>query len=135
MSGEAVALAAKLGNVLSPSLRTITDTTNDDTFRPYDRYGVVLPGMTWLPLSIDSKHGLDIFILRFDAGSQSFAHEHMAPEQFLMLKGTLTDCDGKVFKEGDFVRFEKGSKHHSMSTDGCELLVMLQARNRTLDND
>lgn len=133
MSDKAVELAAKLGDILAPELRTVIDTSAADRFRPYDRYGVVLPGMTWFPLSLDNETGVDVFMLRFEAGSQSFAHEHMAPEQFLMLKGSLVDCDGLVFKAGDFVRFEAGSKHHSLSTDGCELLVILQARNRSLD--
>ena len=28
-----------------------------------------------------------------------------------MLDGELTDTDGKIFKKGDFVTFEPGSKH------------------------
>ena len=46
-------LAEKVGNILDPALRSIINTEAGD-FRPYDRYGVELPGMTWLPLSLDS---------------------------------------------------------------------------------
>jgi hypothetical protein len=130
----ATRLAGEVGNILDTALRSVID-TNEDNFRPYDRYGVELPGLTWLPLSLDEDTGLDLFLLRFEAGGQSFPHEHMAAEQFLMMEGTLTDCDGHVFRAGDFVRFEAGSKHHSNTVDGCLILVMLQGKNRRLDED
>ena len=130
----AVEIAKKVGNILNPDLRSVIDTNAGD-FRPYDRYGDELPGLTWLPLSLDSATGVDLFLLRFEPGAQSMPHEHMAAEQFLMMEGTLTDCDGHVFRAGEFARFEPGSTHHSHSVDGCLILVILQARNRTIDSD
>ncbi|MBT3558329.1 MAG: cupin [Rhodospirillales bacterium] len=127
-------LAEKVGNILDPALRSIINTEAGD-FRPYDRYGVELPGMTWLPLSLDSTTGVDLFLLRFAPGAQSMPHEHMAAEQFLMMEGELTDCDGHVFRAGEFARFEPGSTHHSHSVDGCLILVILQSRNRSLNSD
>lgn len=127
-------LASDLGNILDTALRMVIGNSGDK-FRPYYRYGVELPGMTWLPLSLDSGTGLDLFLLRFEAGAQSMPHEHMAAEQFFMLEGTLTDCDGHVFSVGEFVRFEPGSKHHSRSESGCMMLVMLQGQNRGLEDD
>lgn len=133
---EAKERAAQLGDIVDPALRTVIATgimTGEESFRPYDRYGVVLPGMSWLPLSLDTEERLELFLLRFEPGAQSYPHEHMAAEQFLMLEGTLTDCDGRVFKAGDFVRFEPNSKHHSHSVDGCLIMVILRERNRSLD--
>lgn len=128
---EATERAAQLGDILDTSLRAIVE-TGSENFRPYDRYGVELPGMSWLPLSLNAEENLDLFLLRFDAGAQSYPHEHTAAEQFLMMEGTLTDCDGHVFKAGDFVRFEAGSEHHSVSADGCLILVILRDPNRPL---
>lgn len=128
-------LAMQFGDILDPGLRSVIDTRRADAFRPYDRYGAEIPGMFWLPLSLDEKTGLDIFLLRFEPGAQSMPHEHMAAEQFLMMAGTLTDCDGRTFTAGEFVRFEPGSTHHSTSDDGCLLLTVLQDRNRRLDTD
>lgn len=128
---EAVERARKLGNILDTSLRTVIPTDHEN-FRPYDRYGVELPGMSWLPLSLNEEEKLDLFLLRFEPGSQSYPHEHTGAEQFLMLEGTLTDCDGHVFKAGDFVRFEPGSQHHSISEDGCLILAVFRESNRPL---
>ena len=126
-------LAARLGDILDPALRSVT-TTGADEFRPYDRYGVELPGMSWLPLSLDAIAELDVFMLSMAPGAQSFPHEHVGAEQFLVLDGTITDCDGAVFKSGDYVRFEPGSTHHSHSENGCLLLVILRQRNRGLED-
>ncbi len=126
-------LAKQFGNILDPRTRSVTK-TNESAFRPYDRYGDPVPGMHWLPLSLDEKTHLDLFLLRFDPGAQSMPHEHMAAEQFLVMEGTLTDCDGHVFEAGDFVRFEPGSKHHSVSESGCLLLAVLQEKNRKLED-
>ena len=42
-----------------------------------------------------------------------------------MIDGELIDDDGKIFKTGDYVKFEKGSEHSSYSKIGCKLLVIL----------
>ena len=129
---EATKRAEQLGNILDPSLRSIISTAGGN-FRPYDRYGVELPGMSWLPLSLNASENLDLFLLRFEPGAQSYPHEHTTAEQFLMMEGTLTDCDGHVFRSGDFVRFEPGSTHHSASENGCLILVILRDPNRPLN--
>ena len=56
-------------------------------------------------------------------------------EEFLMLDGELIDCDGQVFKRGDYVHFQPGSKHSSTTPKGCTLLVILRGNNRTLRAD
>jgi len=127
-------LAAKLGDILDPSLRTLTDTAAGN-LRPYDRYGAPIEGMHWIPLSVDIDGDLDIFLLKMEPGAQSRPHEHVQVEQFLVLEGALRDCDGTVMPAGTFARFEAGSLHFSTAdeTTGCVLLTILRGRNRALD--
>ncbi|MDA7638752.1 cupin domain-containing protein, partial [Candidatus Pelagibacter sp.] len=53
-------------------------------------------------------------------------------EEFLMLDGELTDPDGKIFKKGDFISFEPGSKHSSHTINGCLVLVFMRGINQLL---
>lgn len=124
-------VAPERDNLLDAALRRITP-TGTEHFRPYDRYGKTLPGLTWLPLSQDPATGHDVFLLRFAPGARSLPHEHAGPEEFLVLEGELVDSDGTVLKAGDFVRYDAGSKHHSVSPNGCLLLVILRQPNRPL---
>ncbi len=109
--------------------------TNAAAFRPYDRYGEPIPGLSWLPLSGGLHNGeFECFLLRMEAGTGSRPHEHTGIEEFLMLDGELIDYDGTRFAAGDFVRFEPGSRHSSHTPGGCTLLVMLRGTNRALDD-
>lgn len=111
--------------------RIATDTAS---FRPYDRYGDPLPGMSWLPLSGEPLNGeFECFLLRMDAGARSRPHEHTGFEEFLVMQGELIDCDGSRYRAGDYLRFAPGSKHYSQTPGGCTLLVMLRGNNRPLD--
>ena len=121
--------------MLDPALRQILK-TDPSEFRPYDRYGEPIPGLSWVPLSGELNNGeFECFLLRMAAGTGSRPHEHTGIEEFLMLDGELIDYDGTRFAAGDFVHFEPGSKHASHTPDGCTLLVMLRGRNRALDAD
>lgn len=118
----------------------MTDTTlrrvigrDDLAFRPYDRYGPVIPGMSWHPVTDDRESGEATYFLKFEPGARSRPHEHVMTEEFLMLEGELVDCDGRVFRQGDFVSYRPGSKHWSHSTQGCLMLVFLRTLNRSLE--
>jgi anti-sigma factor ChrR (cupin superfamily) len=102
------------------------------TFRPYDRYGSVIPGMEWHPVSEDKETGACSFFLRFAPGARSQPHEHVLREEFLVLEGSLIEPDGTVVRPGDFVSFPPGSRHHSHAPEGCLLLVFLRGYNRRL---
>ncbi len=52
-----------------------------------------------------------------------------------MLDGELEDCDGTVFRAGDFVTFKPGSRHYSVSKKGCTMLVVLRGQNYALCGD
>lgn len=118
--------------MLDSTLRQITGTATRD-FIPYNRYGDPIEGMSWVPLSGELLNGeFECFLLRMDAGARSKPHEHTGFEEFLMLEGELIDCDGTVYRKGDFVRFLPGSKHSSHTPQGCTLLTILRGNNRAL---
>jgi quercetin dioxygenase-like cupin family protein len=128
---EKSAVDLERGNLLDPALRRITP-TGAEHFRPDERYGRPLPGITRLPLSHDKASSDDVYLIRFAPGARSLPHEHAGPEEFLVLEGELVDSDGTVLKAGDFVHYDAGSKHHSVSPNGCLLLVILRQPNRPL---
>ena len=99
--------------------------TPDEKFQTYSRYGKILPGVEWLPLSGGAEANKEVYLIRFGPGSRSHPHIHEGSEEFLVLDGELTDHDGMAFQTGDFVRFEPGSEHWSFSEKGCTLLVIL----------
>ncbi len=114
--------------MLDLQLRELPDTT-DDAFRPYDRYGTPVAGMYWLPLSSETNGNFECFLLRMDAGARSRPHEHIGHEEFLVLEGSLLDCDGREYQAGEYVHFKPGSKHSAIAPRGCKLLVILRGGN------
>ena len=108
--------------------------TRDEEFMEYNRYGEVISGLKWLPLSKDEDLQHEVFIIRFEAESSSSFHRHNGYEEFYVLDGELIDADGKVFKKGDYIKFEKGSEHSSFSKTGCTLLVILYGGTNELRN-
>tara|TARA_B100000686_G_C16131456_1_gene637612 strand:+ start:168 stop:518 length:351 start_codon:yes stop_codon:yes gene_type:complete len=101
--------------------------TKHKYFSPYNRYGLVFSGLKWMPLSKDEKLEHEVFIVHFEPGSSSSLHKHQGYEEFYVIDGELVDDDGKVFKKGDYIKFEKGTQHSSHSITGCTLLVILYA--------
>ena len=114
------------------SKRKITNIFNVD-FKPFDNYGVTVPGMSWHKISYDKQNGgYGTYILKMDAGSKSLPHQHTGYEEFFMLDGELEDPDGKVFKKGDLVSFGPGSTHSSYSKNGCLILVFMRGINKPI---
>jgi len=110
--------------------RKITDLYNVK-FKPFDNYGVTVPGMSWHKISYNRENGgQGSYLLKMDPGAKSLPHEHTGYEEFLMLNGKLIDPDGKVFKKGDFITFEPGSTHSSYTKDGCLILVFMRGINK-----
>ena len=101
--------------------------TKHEYFSPYNRYGTVSSVLKWLPLSKDEKLEDEVFIVQFEPESFSSLHKHKGYEESYVIDGELIDDDGKVFKKGDYIKFEKGTKHSSYSKTGCTLLVILYA--------
>ena len=114
------------------SKRKITNLFNVD-FKPFDNYGVTVPGMSWHKISYDKQNGgYGTYILKMEPNAKSLHHVHTGYEEFLMLEGELTDLDGKIFKKGDFVTFEPGSTHSSHTKEGCLILVFMRGINKSL---
>jgi len=112
--------------------RKITN-LKDIEFIPFDNYGAVVPGMSWHKISYSRENGgQGTYVLKMEAGAKSIPHEHKGFEEFLMLDGELTDPDGKIFKKGDFISFEPGSKHSSHTINGCLVLVFMRGINQPL---
>ena len=42
-----------------------------------------------------------------------------------MLEGEVSDHDGTVYRQGDFVLLKKGTRHNSFSRTGCTLAVFI----------
>ena len=105
----------------------------DVEFVPFDNYGVTVPGMSWHKISYSKENGgQGTYGLKMEPGAKSLPHKHNGFEEFLMLDGELIDPDGKVFKKGDFVSFEPGSKHSSHTINGCLVLVFMRGINQPL---
>ena len=120
---------------LDPALRRIISLPAE-AFRPYDRYGAVAPGLTWLPLSEESVDGgPGCFAIRFAPGARSQLHEHIDIEEFYVLEGELIDSDGGRLKAGDFVSYAAGTRHSSHAPEGAVILVFLRVPNRRLAED
>ena len=108
--------------------------TTKEKLLPNNRYGIVSKGLNWLPLSNDENLEHEVYIVHFEPDSSSNFHRHIGYEEFYVLDGELIDGDGKVFKKGDYIKFEKGSEHSSFSKTGCTLLVILYGGTNELIN-
>ncbi|HXV24030.1 MAG TPA: cupin domain-containing protein [Alphaproteobacteria bacterium] len=113
----------------------IVTSTESDGFRPYDRYGRVVEGLSWKPLRYDADAGTGSFLIRFASGAASLPHEHGGVEEFVVLDGYLVDADGRRLAAGEVVSFAPGSRHHSQAPEGCTLAVFLRGRNRLLESE
>ena len=112
--------------------RRIIDDPLNLEFEPFDNYGKPIKGMSWHKISYEKEKGQGSYILKMEPGAKSIPHEHVSYEEFYMLDGELIDVDGKVFKKGDFISFEPGSKHSSFTEKGCLILVFMRSRNKTI---
>ena len=110
------------------SKRKITNPLNVK-FEPFDNYGAPVSGMSWHKISYNMKKGQGSYILKMEPGTKSLPHKHTNYEEFLILDGELIDSDNKIFKKGDFVTFEPGSKHSSHTKNGCLVLVFMRGIN------
>jgi anti-sigma factor ChrR (cupin superfamily) len=92
-------------------------------FLPYDLEGPVQPDIAWLPVSYDRAKGEGSYLMRMQAGAKTIPHEHAGFEDFMILEGTLTDSDGRLLRQGDFISYRPGSYHNSWTETGCLIAV------------
>ncbi len=111
--------------------RKITDISKLK-FVPFDRYGSIIPGMSWHKISYDDETNFGTYISKLEPGTKTIPHKHKGYEEFYVLEGELVDSDGTVFKAGDFVTFEPNSKHGSHTIGGCLLITFMRGINEPL---
>ncbi len=102
-------------------------------FKPFDNYGKIVPGMSWHKISYDKQNGgFGTYVLKMDPGAKSLPHVHQGFEEFYVIDGELKDADGTTFKKGDFVTFEPGTSHNSVTKNGCLLIVFMRGINKPI---
>ena len=111
------------------SKRKITDILNLN-FEPFDRYGSVIPGMSWHKISFDKENGYGTYISKLEPGTKTIPHTHLGFEEFLILEGELIDSDGTIFQKGNFVTYAPGSEHSSYTEKGCLILTFMRGINK-----
>jgi anti-sigma factor ChrR (cupin superfamily) len=92
-------------------------------FQPYDLEGPVQADITWQPISYDRVTQQGSYVMRMAPGAQTLPHRHAGYEDFLILEGELTDSDGRVLRQGEFISYRPGSTHHSWTEAGCVIAV------------
>jgi anti-sigma factor ChrR (cupin superfamily) len=96
---------------------------DDADFLPYDLEGPLQPEMSWLPISYERRTGQGCYLMRMAPGAVTIEHVHPGLEEFFIITGELIDGDGAVFKAGDFVSYEPGTRHNSRTESGCVIAV------------
>jgi len=92
-------------------------------FLPYDLEGPLQPEISWRPVSYDRARGVGSYLMRLQPGARTIPHEHPGFEDFLILEGELTDSDGRVLRQGDFVSYQPGSRHNAWTDRACLIAV------------
>jgi anti-sigma factor ChrR (cupin superfamily) len=108
-------------SVSAPGRRVIRIAETE--FLPYDLDGPLQPEMSWLPISFDRSSWQGCYLMRMRPGAITIEHDHPGLEEFVILEGELIDSDGTVFKAGDFVSYEAGTRHNSRTETGCLIAV------------
>ncbi len=72
-----------------------------------------------------------MILIRMQAGAELPHHEHGDTEECYAIRGDLRDGDVRL-RTGDYIRFERGTRHSISSQDGCLLLVSSSLRDRTI---
>ena len=66
---------------------------NNLKFKPFDRYGFTVPGMSWHKISYDDKTNIGTYISKLEPGTKTIPHKHKGFEEFFVLEGELIDSD------------------------------------------
>ena len=76
--------------------------------------------------------GAKMYIKDKDPEAQSIPQTHTGFEELFIVEGEIIDSDGAVFKKGDFVSFEPGNKHSSLSEKGALIVVFQRGINQPI---
>ena len=102
--------------------RTVA-TFDKDGFEILEMPGLPGEQVFWKNVSFDEATGQGSYLLVMEPGTRCNPHRHNGPEEFYVIEGELEDCDGHMYRAGDFVSLSGGSEHFSVTPSGCKLVV------------
>ncbi|MEM7733689.1 MAG: cupin domain-containing protein [Pseudomonadota bacterium] len=102
--------------------RTVT-TFDKDGFELLEMPGLPGEQVFWKNVSFDEATGQGSYLLVMEPGTRCNPHRHNGPEEFYIIEGDLEDCDGHMYRAGEFVSLSGGSEHFSVTLSGCKLVV------------
>lgn len=105
---------------------------NEVDFQVYSLQGEPQTDIKWYDISWSEETQSGFFLVEFEPGGVSIAHEHLGFEEFVILEGSLTDHDGYTYNKGDCVSLEAGSRHFTRSEAGAKVAVFIRGGFRTL---
>jgi hypothetical protein len=86
-----------------------------------------------LQLNSAKPLGVGFYVYKMAPGTKTIAHKHKGAEEFLIIKGDLTDHDGVNYGPGDLVWLRDGTEHYSYTENGCLIAVHAEALENPLD--
>jgi anti-sigma factor ChrR (cupin superfamily) len=117
------------------STRFVFNFKNEKLYVPYERAGLRVPGVRWMPLSFSVNRNEGTFFLKLTNSDHAFEHDHLCYEQFLVLDGKIKDCFGKEYSRGDFVALNPNAPLSSYCESEAVLLCALRAKAETSVQD
>jgi anti-sigma factor ChrR (cupin superfamily) len=91
-----------------------------------------VPGVELCQLWLDEASERQTILIRMEAGAALPHHEHGGTEECYVIRGDLRDGH-LLLQTGDYIRFERGTRHSISSQEGCLLLVTSSLRDRTIE--
>ncbi len=90
-----------------------------------------VPGVELCQLWLDAANERQTILIRMEAGAALPHHEHGGTEECYVVTGDLRDGD-LLLRAGDYIRFERGTRHSIFSQAGCLLLVNSSLHDKTV---
>ena len=91
-----------------------------------------VPGVELCQLWLDAPNERQTILIRMEAGAALPHHEHGGTEECYVVTGDLRDGD-LLLKAGDYIRFERATRHKVFSPTGCLLLVNSLLHDKTIE--
>ena len=91
-----------------------------------------VPGVELCQLWLDAPNERQTILIRMEAGAALPHHEHGGTEECYVVTGDLRDGE-LLLKAGDYIRFERATRHSVFSPTGCLLLVNSSLHDKTIE--
>jgi anti-sigma factor ChrR (cupin superfamily) len=111
------------------------DSFSTSSFEPMETFAGDRGGLWWHNISFDPETGQGSYLMIMAPGTYSAPHRHEGREEFFVLEGSLRDCDGCLYTEGEFVSLAEGSEHSSKTETGCRLIVTHWGKTSLIEAD